>query len=226
MGHREVNIGNGFLILYLTPSKAVSPAISEPFRVVEVLPDYTLGGYFAALYHTDHDTLSPAYNDSGQGPGTSLEFRIITALTRCPAPDGTGRCKEKKGFYLSPVAPVKGSELVWEHRRNGIYLCGREGIPPCISLDITPITPKIPIRFHLTFIEPRGEGVVFERVLPATKPAISYSSIKIPSSSPLSELPFKSKIFSVIFSLEQVIVEEPKSIKGKVLKELKTGVYG
>ncbi len=217
MIHREIPIGNGFLILYLTPSKTVSPTISEPLRVVEVLPDYTLGGYFAALYHTDHDTLSPAFNASGQSPGTSLEFGIITALTRC---------KEKKGFYLSPVTPVKGSELVWEHRRNGIYLCGREGIPPCISLDITPITPRIPIRFHLTFIEPKGDGVVFDRTLPATKPAISYSSINIPSSSPLSELPFKSKILSVIFSLEQVIVKEPKRIKGKVLKELKTGVYG
>jgi len=121
---------------------------------------------------------------------------------------------------------VKGPELLWENRRDGISICGKEGLPPCISLNVRPITPGIPLTLRLTFIETKGEGVVFDRTLPVTKPAISFSSIHIPSSSPLSGLPFKIKIFFCAFSLNQVIVEESKAIKGKVFKELKTGVYG
>lgn len=221
MGYREKGKGNGFLILYLTPSKAISSLITEPLKVVEVLPDYTLGGFFGALYNTLHEIKDSGPNiyhgASGQGSGSLLEFGIITGLTQC---------NKKKGLFLSPHPPMIGSGLIWENRGNGIHLCGREGFSPCISLKITPIAPGIPVRFHIPFIETKGEAVVFNIILPVTKTALSFSSIHIPPSSPLSGLPFKSKIFSVIFRLDQVIVEEPKAIKSKVFKELKTGVYG
>lgn len=215
MVHRDMAKGNGFLILYLTPSKVVSPLISEPLHIIEVLPNYTLGGFFGALYHTDSEN-NPVLA-TGRGPVPLIEFSIITALIRC---------NEKKGFYLSPVARITRPELMWEKRGLGFSLWEREGFPSYISLRVMPITPRIPLRFNLPFIEMKGEGVVLDRILPVTKMAFSSSSIHIPPSSPLSGLPFKFKIFSIIFSLDQVVVEEPKMIKGKILKELKTGVYG
>ncbi|MBI5198966.1 MAG: hypothetical protein HZA09_03005 [Nitrospirae bacterium] len=222
MVHREMEKGKGFLILYLTPSKSVTPYISEPLQVIEVLPDYTLGGFFGALYHMDHQIQDPALkgiqHHSECGSASSIhEFSIITAFTRY---------KEKKGFYLNPLEPIKRQELIWEKKGHGISLCVREGFPSYISLRVIPITPSLPFGFHLPLIEMKGEGVIFYRSLPVTKISLSTSSIHIPPSSPLSELPFKSKIFSVLFNLNQVIVAEPKTIKGKVFKELQTGVYG
>ncbi|MEK6691446.1 MAG: hypothetical protein AABY78_09155 [Nitrospirota bacterium] len=222
MTHRETEQGKGFLILYLIPLKVVSSLVSEPLRIVEVFPDYTLGGFFGALYHRDHqiqDTvLKGIQPNSGCGSASPIhEFSIITAFTRY---------KEKKGFYLNPLEPIKRQELIWEKKGHGISLCVREGFPSYISLRVIPITPSLPFGFRLPLIEMKGEGAIFYRSLPVTKISLSTSSIHIPPSSPLSELPFKSKIFSVLFNLNQVIVEEPKTIKGKVFKELQTGIYG
>lgn len=207
MVNREKEKGNGFLILYLTPSKAVSSLVSEPLQIVDILPNYTLGGFFGAFYRTSTESNSRPL----------LEFNIITALTRW---------KEKRGFYLSPVDLSTRPELIWEKKRNGISMVGRKGFSLYISLSIMPITPRIPLRFHLSFIETKGEGIISPKIIPVTKMALSSSSIDIPSSSPLAGLPFKGKVLAIVFSLDQVIEEEKNLIKGKVLKELKTGVYG
>jgi len=195
------------LILYLTPSKAISSMVSESLQIVDILPNYTLGGFFGAFYHTDIET----------GSRPLLEFDIIPALTRW---------KEKRGFYLNPPDLGARPELTWEKKRNVISLVGRNGFSPYISLTIMPITPGLPLRFHLSFIEVKGEGIILPKILPVTKMALSLSSIHIPPSSPLSGLPFKGKVLAITFSLDQVMVGEPRLVKRNILEELKTGVYG
>jgi hypothetical protein len=213
--------GIGFLILYLTPSRTVSPLISEPLQILDVIPNYTLGGFFGALYHTNPESNhAPNLFRGGSNflsKGSFGEFSIIPALTYW---------KDRKGFYLRPVDPSTRPELIWEKKGYGFSLSEKEGFQGYISLRAIPIIPRLPFRFHLHFLEIKGEGIIFPKILPITKMALSFSSIHIPPSSPLSELPFKGKIFTIIFSLGQVIVEEQKAIKGKIFKELKTGVYG
>lgn len=199
--------GKGFLILYLTPSKAASAFVPGSLQIVDVLPNYTLGGFFGSIYRTDSEATS----------GSLVEFYAIPALARW---------KGRKCFYLIAHDPATKPDLIWRNERNFISLCSREGSPPYISMKIMPIAAELPFRFHLPFIEIKGEGVIFPKSIPVSRVSVSSSSIYIPPSSPLSIFPFRIKVFTITFNLAQVILEEQKLIKGKIFKELKTGVCG
>lgn len=177
--------GIGFLILYLTPSKVIAPLIPESLKVVNLLPAYTLCGFYGANYFIENST----YN----------EFRVIPALTRW---------MEKRSFYLSPLEPMTKPELIWEKKGRVICCEVIDGLSHCMSLKFSPIIPKSPFRVALSFIELRGEGFFHKDQL-ATNIGLSSSCVEIPSNSPLLDYPFKTKLFTLSFGFDQVAVKGP-----------------
>ncbi|MEW6409438.1 MAG: hypothetical protein AB1488_04925 [Nitrospirota bacterium] len=130
---------------------------------------------------------------------TIKEMDIIPALTRHEG---------RRGFYV--------------HQQISDYTDAL----PNMHIDYKPIW-RTPLRLKLSFLEVKGNGIVFQKVSQLSRVCISSSSIETTDESFFKEIRFKRKLLTISFRIDNIIlVDKPSKIKSKVLGEIKSGVYG
>lgn len=203
-----------FMVLYLVPSNKAEEYIPPPFKVVNILPGYTTGGFYISCSMENNEDVN--------------EFALLPAYTQYEG---------KRGFYYSPL---NISKKLWPSQINDScsFLLKKMGNSysfkasvdnrQAINLIAQPKLKKIPVKINYPFLIVKGNGIVFYRLNCTSNFTFTSTDIEIPRESPFYEYPFKVKILSGMWECNnRVSINEPVPILGKRLAvQLRNGIYG
>ncbi|MBI5042413.1 MAG: hypothetical protein HZC10_00960 [Nitrospirae bacterium] len=203
-----------FMVLYLVPSNKAEEYIPPPFKVVNILPGYTTGGFYISSNLEDPEKVN--------------EFALLPAYTQYEG---------KRGFYynplnisktLLPLQPADSYTSILKKIGDFFHFEASYNNRQVISLNLQPKLKKIPIKINYPFLVVKGNGIVFYRLNCISNFTFTSSDIEIPRESPLYEYPFKLKVLSGMWECNnRVSINEPVPILGKKLSvQFRSGMYG
>ncbi len=203
-----------FMVLYLVPSNKAEEYIPPPFKVVNILPGYTTGGFYIS--------------SNLEEPEKVNEFALLPAYTQYEG---------KRGFYYSPLnisktllplQPADSYASILKKIGGFFHFEASYNNRQVISLNLQPKLKKMPIKINYPFLVVKGNGIVFYRLNCTSNFTFTSSDIEIPRESPFYEYPFKLKLLSGMWECNnRVSINEPVPILGKRLSvQFRNGICG
>lgn len=174
------------IILSLVRLESARRLVARPFDILEILPGFTLGGWFCARF---------------AAPGSDrVEIGRILAI---------GAFEEKRGFLLEPVTGGKGKPSARWAWNGGASTISVEGDGSSwIEMRVTARIPKVPIRMGFPFILAQGTGFPTSVVYQARQFDLATSRVVIPRESPLRSYPRGVKIATLCWQSATVFSED------------------
>jgi len=199
-------------VFYLVPSARVRADMPPQLEVIDVLPGMTLGGVYAARLP--------------QGEGAALnEFGVMPSYVRYGSKKGyflKHFCGDSSGATSSCMihdGPGCGdTEFDWAFTPKGAKLELHTGGTAMIAISMRPLVKRLPISSCFHFMCTRGDNVLFFKNRLASAIGLSMTSLTIPDSSPLSEIPLKYKLFSTYWEPSIMIRKEQEAAPSRAIR--------
>jgi hypothetical protein len=183
-------------ILYLVPVKKVTGLIPEPLRAAEVIPGFTVGGFYAARY------------GSRSGQAVS-EFGLMPAYVRLG---------DKKGFFMRHFCmdnrPAKEGcscgNFSWKEDGKSIALDVSSEESGLVSIRMRPVLNNIPFTGALPFLYEKGNNIVYLQNHLISRIGVSFSKVTLPEDSPIKGFPFGPKLVTAFWDTSNIVYKEPE----------------